>query len=335
MGTDNSRNNYNKYHIKNMNKKYFVIVALFILLLGFVAWKLLESHSNSKTIVVSYENTYTRTVINVMKEKKILEKYLPRGTDIKWVMIDNSADLRDALATNRVSLGALNNVRAISAIENNYPISILANGPGLSMAVYTANSGINKPEDLANFKKVAVYGTGRMALQKNLRTNYGFTLRDDQLAEISESDMINMLPRGQIDAALLTDTYATRCKELNIEIYKIVDVTPEIIELGMTNWLVASSKFIEENQELVDPIMSAYREATNWINANPKEAADLLAPLYRVDSSEIEREIKAFPPTIEVYGYDNLANFMYEQGELEKKPRLFSDLPNYETIPKK
>ncbi len=318
-----------------MKKKYLVLLILFVVLLAVFWSSRLFNQSSGKLVVVSYENTYTRTVINIMKEKEILEKYLPEGTDIKWVMIDNSADLRDALATNRVSLGALNNVRAISAIENDYPVTILANGPGLRMALYTTNPNISTPNDLINVKNVGVYGTGILVLQNSLESNYGFKLRDDQLVEINEADMINMLPQAQIDVALLTGTYATRLKALNSEVYEILDITPDIVKFGMTNWLVASSKFIEENPELIAPIMLAYEEAMNWINSNPRETAELLAPLYQVDVSQIEDDIKAFPIVMEVYGYDNLANFMYERGDLERKPRLFNELPNYETMPKK
>jgi len=318
-------------------KKYLIIlISLIVLLLGFFMWSFWPSnHHNNKTVIVSYENTQTRVVINVIKEKKLLEKYLPRGTIVKWVMIDNSADLRDALATDRVSLGSLDNIRTISAIENNYPITILANGLGVSRAVYTTNPNIIKPEDLADCKRIAVQGTAILSFQKELESEYGFTLRDDQLIEISESDMVNMLTQGQIDAGLLTSSYAARAKALDPELRVVLDITPEVIKLGLANWFVASTKFTEQNPELINPIMSAYREAVDYINNNPRETAELLAPIYQIDASQIEQDLKAFPPVMEIYGYDELANIMYEQGKLDKKPQPFNKLPNYETIPKR
>jgi hypothetical protein len=63
--------------------------------------------------------------------------------------------------------------------------------------------------------------------------------------------------------------------------------------------------------------------------------AEMLAPLFEIDADLIEAEFVAFPPSVEVYGYDEVAKILLENGDLDQAAAPFTALPNYESIPKR
>ena len=60
--------------------------------------------------------------MDVIKEDKLFEKYMPDNVEIEWTSIDSGSDRRDALATGRVVVAMLETTKAIPAIEKGYPI---------------------------------------------------------------------------------------------------------------------------------------------------------------------------------------------------------------------
>jgi hypothetical protein len=73
------------------------------------------------------------------------------------------------------------------------------------------------------------------------------------------------------------------------------------------------------------------------MNEKPGEAAVILSDfLGDISAEDIEEQIKSGPPRVEVSenAYNKAADIMYNMGWLSNKPRQFSELPNYNRIPK-
>ncbi len=118
---------------------------------------------------------------------------------------------------------------------------------------------------------------------------------------------------------------------------EIEDLTPTAEKYYLGTLTVTSKKFAEENPELAEIFLQVTKKTIDWMNANPKEAGRILAEEYEgVDAADIEKQITAAPVRLEISesAYDTVANLMYEMGTLPAPPKKFSELPNYDTIPK-
>ncbi|MDR2523986.1 MAG: ABC transporter substrate-binding protein [Candidatus Nomurabacteria bacterium] len=317
------------------NKIIVGVVALLVVTGVIIANIFISKQQPAKiTLTAAYEYAQVSAVIDVIKEQNLFEKYMPSNVNIEWVSIGSGSDRRDALATERVAVAVLENTKVVPSIENDYPIMILANGSKSMSALYSADPNIKSPTDLAG-KRIAYQGTKNIILKSDLGRNYRVDISDDQLLSVGEADLISLLVQGQVDAAILTNVMAEKAVALNSNVKMFHDLTPETEYIGVANWLVGSAKFFDEHPELLQPVMSAYQAAIDTINEDPKGISDLLAPLFNIDASQIEKEFRTFPPGVEIYSYDEMAKILLENGDLDKPAKPFNQLPNYESIPKK
>ena len=282
----------------------------------------------------AYEYSQINAVMSVIKEKKLLEKYMPSNVKIEWHMFDSGSDRRDALATEKVAIGVLENTKTITSIENDYPIEILAGGTMQTTGVYSNNPDIKTAKDLKG-KKIAYPGTKNLILKNDFKDNFGIDISEEDLIQVGEADMISMLIQGQVDGAVLTNTMVVKAKGLSEGVHLVRDLTSETEKLGVANWFIGSTGYFEKHPELLEPAYKAYEEAVKMINENPHEMAEMLSPLFEIDAQLIEDEFVAFPPSMEVYGYDEVAKALLENGDLDSEAAPFTTLPNYSSIPKR
>jgi len=318
-----------------MKKKllaWAIVVALGSLLLGLV----INFRNNLGRIEfgAAYEYSQINAIMSVMKEKKLLEKYMPSNVDIKWSMFDSGSDRRDALATEKVAIGVLESTKAITSIENDYPIQIIAGGTLQTTGVYAVNPDIKSAKDLRG-KKIAYPGTKNLILKNDFKDNCGVEIEEGDMIQLGESEMINMLVQGQVDAAVFTNTMVVKARELDSRLHQVRDLTEETVKLGIANYFIGSANYFEKHPELLEPAMKAYSEAIDMINEDPKAVAEMLAPLFEIDAQLIEDEFRAFPPSVELFGYDKVAELLLENGDLDAPAAPFTELPNYASIPKK
>lgn len=317
-------------------KSIFAAICAAIFIIVGVTVFVINKNNKKETIklVAAYEYAQASSIMDVIKEEKLFEKHLPENVEIEWTSIDSGSDRRDALATGRVAVAMLETTKAIPAIEKGFPIRLLANGSKSMSAVYTAKADITKPEDLKG-KKIAYQGAKDIVFKSDMSRNFGISFADDQFLSVGEADLINLAVTGQVDAAILTNTMVEKAKELNPEIRLIRDLTAETEYVGIANWFLGNNEFFEKNPDLLDKVMAAYREAVDMINNDLDKVAKMLSPLFNMTEEQIKTEFTTFPACVEIYGYDTMAEVLYEYGYLDKPAAPFAQLPNYESIPKK
>ncbi len=316
-------------HKKIIFGSIIVVAAVAIATLFFV------KHDNKKIkFVAAYEYAQASAVMDVIKENKLFEKYMPDGIEIEWTSIDSGSDRRDALATGRVMVAMLETTKAIPAIEKGYPIQLLANGTKSMSAVYTTNPDIQTPNDLAG-KKIAYQGAKDIVFKSDMKRNFGIDFSDDQFLSVNEADLISLLVTNRVDGAILTNTMVEKAQALNPDIRLVRDLTNETEYVGIANWFLGNSDFFKQHPDLLQPTMSAYTDAINEINNNLDGVAEMLSPLFNMTVDQIKHEFQTFPACVEIYGYDRMANILYEYKYLDSPAKPFEELPNYESIPKK
>jgi NitT/TauT family transport system substrate-binding protein len=152
---------------------------------------------------------------------------------------------------------------------------------GGALLIVRPDAGISEPADLAN-KKIATPQLGNtqdVALRKYLLDN-GLGAQESggnvQVIPSANADTLNLFKQGDIDGAWVPEPWATRLvQEADGEVFLDErDLWPD--GAFITTHLIVSKDFLEEHPATVKKLIQAHVETTQWINANPDEARELL-----------------------------------------------------------
>jgi NitT/TauT family transport system substrate-binding protein len=110
----------------------------------------------------------------------------------------------------------------------------------------------------------------------------------------------------QLDAAFLPEQWATMAEDFGFEMMLTTqDVWPQM----QGSVLVVKEELIKEEPETVRKLVSVSRKATDWINENPGEAAEIMAQELTAVSEDIfPTEVAALAAQLEIMESDLLAS---------------------------
>jgi ABC-type nitrate/sulfonate/bicarbonate transport system substrate-binding protein len=295
----------------------------------------------ANVIRIAYGESYTSVIPQMVMLKGFLENKLPSDVSVDWELINNGTDMRDALVSDNLDFGIMGKSIAVTAIENGLPILIMSDNPSMTTSVFSGNPEIKSLDDIKESSRivvVAIGSTNHYALIFAARDLYhdpnkfGGNLMVMPLVDTFSA----FVAKSGVDCAVMNFPFDSAVKKIE-GIEQILDLVPYIKKYGITGTFDVRKRFYDENPALVDAVYAAMVEATDFMNDNPAEAAKILSKFYgNIDAAEIETQIKAIPISFSVSesAYNSFANFLYETGVLTNPPKKFSELPNYEKIPK-
>ena len=150
-----------------------------------------------------------------------------------------------------------------------------------ALLVVRSDSGITKPADLAG-KKLAtpqLANTQDVALRAWLLKN-GLKDRERggnvQVVPTSNADALTLIQRGQLDGAWVPEPWATRI--IQEAGGKVLLDERDLWPNGdfVTTNVIVRTKFLEEHPQVVDAFLKGHVQATQWINAHPEEAKQVV-----------------------------------------------------------
>ena len=148
---------------------------------------------------------------------------------------------------------------------------------GGALFVVRADSGIEKPADLAK-KKLATPQLGNtqdVALRAFLLAN-GLAAKENggnvSVIPTANPDILTLFQKGDIDGAWVPEPWATRLvQEAGGRVFLDErSLWPE--GEFVTTHLIVRTKFLEQHPDVVEALLRAHVEVTDWINQNPDEA---------------------------------------------------------------
>jgi NitT/TauT family transport system substrate-binding protein len=298
---------------------------------------------NAADIVnIRYGQTTSTLTAQYVMASGMLEDKLPSNISVKWHDIWSSTDAREALVAGWVDIAILSAPSVISAINNDLPITVLSGATMQASTLYSSSKDIKSLDDINETHKIAslsIGGSVHLALKQLAKARYGDPLRfDNNMVSMQYADMFAMVKSSDTLDAIIVGFPNT------IHANNSSALTP-ILNFGETEaaptqsfYLVANSVFYNENPALINTFKEAFGQATSFIKKYPEEAADVIYENFYQDIalSDLQSQIKEEPPFFEISesSYDTLAQFMYESGVINSTPKKFSELPNYDAIPK-
>ncbi|MEK7874247.1 MAG: ABC transporter substrate-binding protein [Chloroflexota bacterium] len=167
---------------------------------------------------------------------------------------------------------------------------------GGALFVVRPDRGVNKPADLAG-KKIAspqLGNTQDVALRAYIKAN-GLNTKEDggnvEVVPTANPDILTLFRKGDIDGAWVPEPWGTRLvQEAGGRVF--LDER-KLWPDGdfVTTHLIVRTEFLEKHPNVVEDLVRANVETTLWINANPKEATQLVISGIRdVTGATLPRE---------------------------------------------
>jgi NitT/TauT family transport system substrate-binding protein len=256
------------------------------------------AQGNVTTIRVGAFPNITHSQAMVGKANGFFEKALGPGVKIEWKTFNAGPAAVEALFAGAIDMTYVGPNPAIQGYvrSNGEALRIVAGATSGGAALVVRNdSGIQKPEDFHG-KKVASPQQGNtqdVALRAWLLAHGLKSIDkggDVQVLPMANPDQLTLFLKKELDAAWAPEPWATRLiREGNGRLF--LDER-ELWPQGqfITCHLVATTKFLHDNPELVKKWIRAHVDLTDWINGHLPEAKKALNQQIQAETG------KALPP---------------------------------------
>ncbi len=315
-------------------KTFYISFIVLIFVLTITIFFVLRGPSNNRKVTIVTNPELVKSVLNVIKEKNLLDQYLPESVEVDWVNIDGTSNIRDALSTGQADIGPLGTIGYINAIEKQYPLYLISNSDNVALYLVSNNDSIKTIGDLYRVKKIAINSLGssaHVALQIFAKENFGdYHYFDDNLLSPGQDVITNsILTSKDIDAAVVNINQYFLLKD-KVTLVKRIDKD----ELPLSNYLVSNIDFANKNQDIIEAFYRATEKAIDYLNVSSNDASKFLAPFYNLSPEQVLSELENNKRQISIINYDTISQTLYDLKLLEKKPTLYIDLPKYNELQK-
>jgi NitT/TauT family transport system substrate-binding protein len=272
-------------------------LAIFMLLLAAG-----PAHGQSARVAVraGYFPNVTHSQALVGRARGRFEQALGPGALIDWKVFNAGPSVIEALFAGALDLAYVGPNPAIAGYvrSKGEALRVIAGATsgGAALVVRSA-AGIAKPEDFHG-KKIATPQLGNtqdVALRAWLQAHNLKTREkggDVLVIPIANPDQLTLFLKGEIDAAWAPEPWAARLiQEANARLFVDErDLWPN--RQFVTAHLIVRTSFLREHPDVVKNWLRAHVELTEWINAKPTEAKQIVNQQIQKDTG------KALPPKV-------------------------------------
>ena len=198
--------------------------------------------------------------------------------------------LASALARKDVQVAYLCLVPAINAYANaGVAIKIVAGTHRHGYALVVNPNVVSRIEDLARDEvRVGCVRQGGAVdvLMNKTADRYGLDRRklSGKVRRMSPPQLLVALASGHLDCVFLPEQWASMAEDNGFRMLLTAqDVWPGL----QGSVLVVKQELLVDDPELVRALVEVNEQATQWINAHPQQAADTLARVLSITSSEL------------------------------------------------
>ncbi|BAZ37025.1 aliphatic sulfonates ABC transporter substrate-binding protein [Calothrix sp. NIES-4101] len=230
------------------------------------------------------------TALASLEKKGTLEKRLePLGYKVEWPEFAAGPQQLEALNAGGLHIASTAESPPVFSQAAGAPLVYLAanssDGRSVSLLV-PSNSTVKSVKDLKGkkiaFQKASIghYLTVR-AVEKE-----GLKLTDVESIFLPPPDANVAFSQGKVDAWFIWEPFVTRTEQKKIGRI-LIDGGNGLRDTN--NFYSTTRKFYQENPEVVKIFLEELQKEQNWAKNNPKELAQLLAPVTQLDIPTLEK----------------------------------------------
>ncbi|ADG81383.1 ABC transporter substrate-binding protein [Thermincola potens] len=315
----------------------FLLALLLILSVLFVAGCTTSKRSQNQAagysgekirIAIQYGLGYAP--VQIVKEKKLIEKYLP-GAQVEWKQMGGEM-IREAMVSGDLDIGFTGQAPFWIAWDKgaDWKICTALGSSPLGLVTYR--------EDLKSLKDFKI--------GDKIATPYSGSIQHMLLAMAAEKELgnpkamdKNLVSMQHPDAATAVVSKRAIAAHFSAPPYLYEELDTPGVELvlngedafgGEFGFLVGSATrdFHDNHPTAYAAFVMAMDEAITFINNNPEEAAKILAPSYKMPAEKVEKYL-TWPGTNYTstpYGLLGFAEFMKKAGYISKVPKSLDEV---------
>ena len=240
------------------------------------------------TLRIGYQKSSTLTV--VLKTQGTLERQLaPLNVRISWHEFTSGLPLLEALN--------LDNLDFSADVADTVPVFAQAAGakltfvaqeapsPGAQAILVKADSPIRSVADLKGRKIGFAKAAGAHYLLIAALDQAGLGFRDIEPAYLSPADGRAAFERGAIDAWVVWDPFLSAAQR-QARVRVLADGTGIA---SYQRYYLAGSAFAKARPDVLRVLYAELQKAGAWVKQKPAEAAELLAPVWGLDTATVEQ----------------------------------------------
>lgn len=269
--------------------------------------------------------------LQIMKDKKILEKNLP-GTNIEWKQLGNTAAIREAMVSNQLDIGFMAIPPFLIGWDNGMEWKMATGLSSIPVGLVTYKENIQSIKDFTKDDRIVLPQPGsvqHILLSMACENEFGDPNKlDDLLVTMSHPDGMNaLLMKKDITAHFTSPPYLF--KELEDKDVHEILTGREAMGKDFTFIIgVTTREFHENNLEGYNAFIKSVDEAIRFIKENPDESSEMLAKEYDLPKEEVLKYItnKETDYSNEIKGVKEFAQFMTKNNFMSKNLEDIKDV---------
>jgi sulfonate transport system substrate-binding protein len=228
------------------------------------------------------------------------------GITVKWSSFVAGPPENESFAAGQQDVGVMGDTPALiarAAGQNTRVIGISAVGPKALAVVVPKGSTIKSPAELRGKRVAVTKGSYSHHLLYVVLKNAGLKFSDIKLIHLPPADLVSAFTRGDVDAASTWEPYLSRLEDEGARL--LVDGTG--IKKGELV-IIAVDEYAKQNPRLVEKFLQTYKRGQDFIKANPKQAAELIASEVKLTPEQLSKVLTKldFDPVIRPEHIDEL-----------------------------
>jgi NitT/TauT family transport system substrate-binding protein len=278
----------------------------------------------------------------VMREQKLIEKRAP-GVEIEWRQLTSGPVIRDAMIAGQMDIGSGGMGPFIQAIDKGLDWKTLGALNEMPLYLNCARADIKGLKDIKPGDRIAMPAIGsaqHVILQMQAEKELGDPKKlNTQIVAMSHPDATAAILSKREITCHLTSPPFQYDQLRDPGIHKLFDSYQTMGGPHTFNLVWASEKWVKANPKLTKAFVDALKEATDFVNDKPAEAARIYVASEKSKSSpeQILADMKqpgtrfTNTPT----GLIKFATFMHKIGMIKRVPASWRDyaFENVQALP--
>ncbi|MCA1552928.1 MAG: ABC transporter substrate-binding protein [Chloroflexi bacterium] len=268
----------------------------------------------------------------IMKEQKLIEKRAP-GVEVQWTELTNGSAIRDAILAGQLEIGSGGVTPFLQSYDKGLKWRIVGALNEIPLYLNTYKPEIKSIKDFGANDKIAlpvVNAIQHVILQMQAEKELGDAHKlDNNVVAMAHPDaMAALLSKREITAHMTSPPF--QYQELNDQsVHRVLSSYDVFGGAHTFNILFTSEDWKNKNPILYKAFVDALNESVDFINKNPKQAAEIFNTSEKSkDSVEttmqyMQQEGTKFTTT--PHGVMKFANFMKKIGTITNVPASWKE----------
>ena len=271
----------------------------------------------------------------IAKEKGYFEE---EGLDVTNTLIEASSDLPAYIASGEAAVSAESQYTCTEVAAQGIKLKTLMSNSNTSNTqglVLGKGQTISSSKDLEGKKLGIMNGAGFMLGIQNMCEEMGVDLSKIEIIYLSPSEQVAALENGSIDMMACWEPYLSQAIDAGgtllftgVKSY-LPDKTGDVDWLNFYSTFEVTEDYYNEHRDICVKLVSAMTKATDYINENLEESAEIIATELNNDKDVIYSIMKQ--NTYENIFDDTFANAVNDMAQYMKEAGNIDEVPDFDS----